>query len=161
VLGERIGWRWWKVIDGGLFTLNGSRPVPIGPFETDFPERGGMAAFKHRDGAERMFATLNASWALRAEAVTFQSELPAEAPRVAPARIASELSSCGGQSTNANAATSANSFASTPSIGLSARCPNSTPARPWHLSPTGIWLRHRGDKSINRSASAILSLYPD
>jgi hypothetical protein len=84
VLGEMIGWRWWKVIDGGLFTFNGSRPVSTGPFEADFPERGGMAAFKHRQAAERMFAALSATWAARAEAVTFQSELPAGAPRVAP-----------------------------------------------------------------------------
>jgi hypothetical protein len=84
VLGEIIGWRWWKVIDGGLFTLNGSRPVPTGPFEADFPERGGVVAFKHRHAAERMFAALSANWAARPEAVTFQSELPAGAPRVAP-----------------------------------------------------------------------------
>jgi hypothetical protein len=84
VLGELKGWRWWKVIDGGLFTLNGSRPVPTGPFEADFSERGGMAAFKHRYAAERMFAALSANWAPRAEAVSFQSELPAGAPRVAP-----------------------------------------------------------------------------
>jgi hypothetical protein len=83
-LGEIIGWRWWKVIDGGLFTLNGSRPVLTGPFEADFPERGGVAAFKHRHAAERMFAALSANWAARPEAVTFQSELPAGAPRVAP-----------------------------------------------------------------------------
>src|ERR1700719_239746 len=26
-VGEIVGWRWWKVIDGGLFTFNGSKPV--------------------------------------------------------------------------------------------------------------------------------------
>lgn len=84
LLGEIIGWRWWKMIDGGLFTLNGSKPVPTGPFEVDFPERGGMAAFKHLHAAECMFAGLSANWAPRVKAVTFQSELPAGAPRVAP-----------------------------------------------------------------------------
>lgn len=84
VLGELVGWRWWKVIDGGLFTLNGSSPVPTGPFEADFPQRGGMVALKHRSAAERMFAALSANWALRTEAITFQSELPAGSPRVAP-----------------------------------------------------------------------------
>jgi hypothetical protein len=43
-----------------------------------------VVAFKHRHAAERMFAALSANWAARPEAVTFQSELPAGAPRVAP-----------------------------------------------------------------------------
>jgi hypothetical protein len=84
VVGEIIGWRWWKVVDGGLFTLNGSRPVPAGPFEADFPERGGLLAFKRRDDAERVFAALSAKWTPYPRAITFQSELPAEALRVAP-----------------------------------------------------------------------------
>lgn len=84
VVGEFIGWRWWKVIDGGLLTLNGSRPVVSGPFEAEFPERGGMAAFKRRADAESMFAALRAKWTLYPKAITFQSELLAEAPRVAP-----------------------------------------------------------------------------
>jgi hypothetical protein len=84
VVGEIACWRWWKVIDGGLFTLNGSRPVPAGPFEVDFLERGGMAAFKRREDAERMFAALSAKWTPYPRAITFQSELPAAAPRVAP-----------------------------------------------------------------------------
>jgi len=84
VLGEIIGWRWWKVIDGGLFTFNGFKPIPNGPFEADFPARGGMAAFKRREVAERMFATLSARWTPYPRAITFQNELPADAPRVAP-----------------------------------------------------------------------------
>ena len=84
MVGEIVGWRWWKVINGKLFTLNGSRPIPIGPFQADFPARGGMAAFKQRDDAERMFATLSARWTPYPRAITFQSELPADAPRVAP-----------------------------------------------------------------------------
>lgn len=84
MVGEIGGWRWWKVINGKLFTLNGSRPVPIGPFEADFPTGGGMAAFKRREDAERMFATLSARWTPYPRAITFQSELPADAPRVAP-----------------------------------------------------------------------------
>jgi len=84
VVGEITSWRWWKVIDGGLFTLNGSRPVPAGPFAADFPERGGMAAFKRREDAERMFAALSAKWTPYPRAITFQSELPAGAPGVAP-----------------------------------------------------------------------------
>jgi hypothetical protein len=84
VLGEIIGWRWWKVIDGGLFTFNGFKPIPNGPFEADFPQRGGMAAFKRRDDAERVFTALSAKWTPYSRAITFQSELPAGAPRVAP-----------------------------------------------------------------------------
>ena len=84
MVGEIVGWRWWKVINGKLFTLNGSRPVPIGPFEADFPAGGGMAAFKRPEDAERMFATLSARWTPYPRAITFQSELPANAPRVAP-----------------------------------------------------------------------------
>lgn len=84
MVGEIVGWRWWKVINGKLFTLNGSRPVPIGPFEADFPAGGGMAALKRREDAERMFATLSARWTPYPRAITFQSELPAEAPRAAP-----------------------------------------------------------------------------
>jgi hypothetical protein len=49
-----------------------------------FPARGGMAAFKRREDAERMFATLSAGWTPYPRAITFQSELPADAPRVAP-----------------------------------------------------------------------------
>jgi hypothetical protein len=82
--GELTSWRWWKVIDGGLFTFNGARPVPAGPFAADFPERGGMAAFKRREDAERMFAALSAKSTPYPRAITFQSELPAAAPRVAP-----------------------------------------------------------------------------
>jgi hypothetical protein len=84
IVGEIIGWRWWKVIDGGLFTFNGFKPIPKGPFEVDFPQRGGMAAFRRRDAAERMFASLTAKWPSYPKAVTFQSELPAGAPRVVP-----------------------------------------------------------------------------
>jgi hypothetical protein len=84
IVGEIIGWRWWKVIDGGLFTFNGFKPIPKGPFEVDFPQRGGMAAFQRRGAAERMFAALTAKWPSYPKAVTFQSELPAGAPRVAP-----------------------------------------------------------------------------
>jgi hypothetical protein len=84
MVGEIIGWRWWKMINGELFTFNGSRPVPIGPFEADFPARGGMTAFKRREDAERMFATLSARWTPYPRAITFQNELPADAPRVAP-----------------------------------------------------------------------------
>jgi hypothetical protein len=83
-IGEIAGWRWWKVIDGGLFTFNGSKPVPSGPFEADFPTRGGMVALKRRGDAERMFDEMRAKWAPYPKAVTFQSELPAGAPRVAP-----------------------------------------------------------------------------
>jgi hypothetical protein len=83
-LGEIVGWRWWKVIDGGLFTFNGFRPVPSGPFEADFPSRGGMVAFKRREDAERMFDEMSAKWTPYPKAITFQSELPAGAPRVAP-----------------------------------------------------------------------------
>ena len=81
-LGEIFGWRWRKVIDDGLLTLNGSEPVPSGPFEANFPSRGGIVAFKQREDAERMFEEMSASW--DPNAVTFQSELPAGAPRVAP-----------------------------------------------------------------------------
>jgi hypothetical protein len=84
LLGEIIGWRWWKVIDDGLFTFNGFKPIPNGPFEADFPQRGGMAVFKRRDAAERMFAALTVKWPSYPNAVTFQSELPAGTPRVAP-----------------------------------------------------------------------------
>jgi hypothetical protein len=83
-VGEIVGWRWWKVIDGGLFTFNGSKPVPSGPFEADFPSRGGIVAFKRREDAERMFDEMSAKWAPYPKAVTFQSELPVGAPRVAP-----------------------------------------------------------------------------
>jgi hypothetical protein len=83
-VGEIVGWRWWKVIDGGLFTFNGSRPVPSGPFEADFPSRGGMVAFKRREDAERMFDEMSAKWTAYPQAITFQSELPVGAPRVAP-----------------------------------------------------------------------------
>jgi hypothetical protein len=83
-VGEIVGWRWWKIIDGGLFTFNGSRPVPNGPFEADFPTRGGMVALKRREDAERMFDQMRAKWAPYPKAVTFQSELPAGAPRIAP-----------------------------------------------------------------------------
>jgi hypothetical protein len=83
-VGEIVGWRWWKVIDGGLFTFNGSRPVPSGPFEADFPSRGGIVAFKRHDDAERMFDEMSAKWTPFPQAITFQSELPAGAPRVAP-----------------------------------------------------------------------------
>ena len=83
-VGEIIGWRWWKVIDGGLFTFNGSRPVPSGPFEADFPLGGGIVAFKRREDAERMFDEMSAKWTPYPQAVTYQSELPAGAPRVAP-----------------------------------------------------------------------------
>jgi hypothetical protein len=81
-VGEIVGWRWWKVIDGGLFTFNGYKPVPNRPFEADFPTRGGMAAFKRREDAERMFDKMRASW--NPDAVTFQCELRRGAPRVAP-----------------------------------------------------------------------------
>jgi hypothetical protein len=81
-VGEIVGWRWWKVIDGGLFTFNGYKPVPNGPFEADFPTRGGMVAFKRRRDAECMFGKMRAAW--NPKAVTFQNELPADAPRVAP-----------------------------------------------------------------------------
>jgi hypothetical protein len=81
-VGETVGWRWWKVIDGGLFTFNGYKPVPTGPFEADFPARGGMVAFKRREDAESMFDKMRAAW--NPNAVTFQSELPPDAPRVAP-----------------------------------------------------------------------------
>jgi hypothetical protein len=84
IVGEIVGWRWWKVINGELFTLNGSRPVPIGPFEAEFPARGGMVAFKRREVAERIFDELSAKWTLYPKAITFQSELPTSAPRVAP-----------------------------------------------------------------------------
>jgi hypothetical protein len=84
IVGEVVGWRWWKVIDGGLFTFNGSRPVPTGPFEADFPARGGMVAFKLREDAESIFAALSARWAPYPRAITFQSELRADAPRIAP-----------------------------------------------------------------------------
>jgi hypothetical protein len=84
IVGEIVGWRWWKVIDGGLYTFNGSKPVPNGPFEADFPTRGGMVALKRRQDAERMFDEMSARWAPYPKAVTFQSELPAGAPRVAP-----------------------------------------------------------------------------
>jgi hypothetical protein len=83
-IGEIVGWRWWKVIAGGLFTFNGSKPVPSGPFEADFPSRGGLAAFKRREDAERMFDEMRAKWSPYPQAVTFQSELPPGAPRVAP-----------------------------------------------------------------------------
>jgi hypothetical protein len=83
-VGEIVGWRWWKVIDGGLFTFNGSRPVPSGPFEADLPSRGGITAFKRREDAERMFDEMSGKWAPYPQAITFQSELPAGAPRVAP-----------------------------------------------------------------------------
>jgi len=83
-VGEVVGWRWWKVIDGGLFTFNGSRPVPSGPFEAEFSSRGSMAAFKRRDDAERMFDEMSAKWTPYPRAVTFQNELPVGAPRVAP-----------------------------------------------------------------------------
>jgi hypothetical protein len=79
-----MGWRWWKVIDGGLFTFSGSKPVPNGPFEAEFPTGGGMVAFKRREDAERMFDEMRLRWAPYPRAVTFQSELPAGAPRVAP-----------------------------------------------------------------------------
>jgi hypothetical protein len=83
-VGEVVGWRWWKVIDGGLYTFNGSRSVPNGPFEADFSTRGGMVAFKRREDAERMFDEMSAKWTPYPKAVTFQSELPTGAPRVAP-----------------------------------------------------------------------------
>jgi hypothetical protein len=83
-VGEIVGWRWWKIIDGGLFTFNGSRPVPNGPFEADFPMRGGIVALKRREDAERTFDEMRAKWVPYPKAVTFQSELPAGAPRVAP-----------------------------------------------------------------------------
>jgi hypothetical protein len=83
-VGEIVGWRWWKVIDGGLFAFNGSRPVPSGPFEADFPARGGIVAFKRREDAERMFDELSAKWKPYPQAITFQRELPAGAPRLAP-----------------------------------------------------------------------------
>jgi hypothetical protein len=83
-VGEIIGWRWWKVIDARLFTFNCSKPVPSGPFEVDFPTRGGMVAFKRREDAERMFEEMRAKWAPYPKAVSFQSELPVGAPRVAP-----------------------------------------------------------------------------
>jgi hypothetical protein len=83
-VGEIVGWRWWKVIDGELFTFNGSKPVPSGPFEADFPTRGGMVAFKRREDAERMFDEMRLRWTPYPRAVTFQSELPAGAPRFAP-----------------------------------------------------------------------------
>lgn len=81
-VGEVLGWRWWKIIDHGLLTLNGSEPVPSGPFEADFPSRGGIVAFKRREDAERMFEDMSAEW--DPNAVTFQTNLPAGSPRVAP-----------------------------------------------------------------------------
>jgi hypothetical protein len=84
IVGEIVGWRWWKVIDDGLVTFNGSRPVPSGPFEADFPARGGLVAFKQREDAERMFDELSGKWKPYPQAITFQHELPAGAPRVAP-----------------------------------------------------------------------------
>jgi hypothetical protein len=83
-VGEIVGWRWWKVIDGALFTFNGSKPAPSGPFEVDFAARGGIVAFKQREDAERMFEEMGAKWTPYPKAVTFQSDLPAGAPRVAP-----------------------------------------------------------------------------
>ena len=83
-VGEIVGWRWWKVIDGGLFTFNGSKPVPSGPFEADFPSRGGIVAFKRRENAERMFDEMSAKWTPYPRAITFQTELPAGTPRSAP-----------------------------------------------------------------------------
>jgi hypothetical protein len=83
-VGEIVGWRWWKVIDGGLFTFNGSKPIPSGPFEADFPSRGGIVAFKRRENAERMFDEMSAKWIPYPRAITFQSELPAGTPRIAP-----------------------------------------------------------------------------
>jgi len=84
LVGELIGWRWWKVVDSGLLTFNGSRPVPTGPFEADFPECGGLLAFKRRDDAESAFVALSARWTPYPGAVTWQSQLPLWAPRVAP-----------------------------------------------------------------------------
>ena len=81
-VGEIFGWRWWKVIDGGLLTLNGSAPVPSGPFQANFASRGGIVAFKRREDAERMFEDMRAAW--DPNAVTFQTDLPPGAPRVAP-----------------------------------------------------------------------------
>lgn len=81
-VGEIVGWRWWKVIDEGLLTLNGSEPVPSGPFEANFPSRGGIVAFKRREDAERMFEEMSAKW--DPNAVTYQADLPPGAPRVAP-----------------------------------------------------------------------------
>jgi hypothetical protein len=66
----------------GLVTFNACTPVPDEPFEVDFPTRGGMAAFKRREDAESMFDKMRAAW--NPSAVTFQSQLPPEAPRVAP-----------------------------------------------------------------------------
>jgi hypothetical protein len=43
-----------------------------------------MVAFKRREDAERMFDEMRAKWAAYPRAVTFQCELPADAPRVAP-----------------------------------------------------------------------------
>jgi hypothetical protein len=83
-VGETVGWRWWKVIDGGLFTFNGFRPVPSGAFEADIPSRGGIVAFKCREDAERMFDEMRAKWTPYPKAVSFQTELPASAPRIAP-----------------------------------------------------------------------------
>jgi hypothetical protein len=43
-----------------------------------------MVAFKRREDAERMFDEMSAKWTAYPQAVTFQSELPVGAPRVAP-----------------------------------------------------------------------------
>jgi hypothetical protein len=43
-----------------------------------------MVALKRRENADRMFHEMRAKWAPYPKAVTFQSELPAGAPRVAP-----------------------------------------------------------------------------
>jgi hypothetical protein len=63
-------------------TLNGSAPVPSGPFEADFPLCGGIVAFKRRKDAEDLFDRMKGAW--DPGAVTFQADLPAGAPRVAP-----------------------------------------------------------------------------
>jgi|307.fasta_scaffold97487_2 hypothetical protein len=81
-VGEILGWRWWKIVDDRLLTLNGSEPVPSGPFEATFSSRGGVVAFKRREDAEKMFEEMSANW--DPNAVTFQAQLPAGAPRVAP-----------------------------------------------------------------------------